>query len=586
MKDNTKKTFGFYFQAIKRHKLLYLVIFMATMGAVSADVIVPIYFKDFFNQLVSGLDKDLVVKSLVSLLIIITVVKFVQWVFWRIAGFSMDHAMSKTIAELSDICFAYLHKHSFTFFSNSFVGSLVKRVKWFTGAFEVIFDNIFFSLLPLALYVIAAMFVLVRVNVYLALAIFIWTIIFLIINWSFTKYKLKYDIIRNEMESKSSGVIADTITNNNNVKLFNGYHKEIKDFAKVTDDLRRIRRFAWNLGDLFEAIQGLLMLILEMGVFFLAVYLWRKGLITLGDFVLIQAYVIDIFMRVWNFGKNIRRIYESLSDAEEMTQILVTPHEIVDIPGAKKLKVTTGKIEFQKVLFNYNETRSVLKNFNLVIAPHQRLAIIGPSGAGKTTIVKLLFRMHEVTGGKILLDGQDISRVTQESLWANISLVPQDPILFHRTLMENIRYGRFNATDKEVMRAAKLAHCHDFIMSSPDGYNTYVGERGIKLSGGERQRVAIARAILRDAPILVLDEATSSLDSESEHLIQDALEKLMKHKTVIVIAHRLSTIRQMDRIVVVDKGGIIEDGSHGDLTKKKEGLYQRLWQFQAGGFIK
>ncbi|MFA6918800.1 MAG: ABC transporter ATP-binding protein [Patescibacteria group bacterium] len=586
MKDNTKKTFGFYFQAIKRHKLLYLVIFMATMGAVSADVIVPIYFKDFFNQLVSGLDKDLVVKSLVSLLIIITVVKFVQWVFWRIAGFSMDHAMSKTIAELSDICFAYLHKHSFTFFSNSFVGSLVKRVKWFTGAFEVIFDNIFFSLLPLALYVIAAMFVLVRVNVYLALAIFIWTIIFLIINWSFTKYKLKYDIIRNEMESKSSGVIADTITNNNNVKLFNGYHKEIKDFAKVTDDLRRIRRFAWNLGDLFEAIQGLLMLILEMGVFFLAVYLWRKGLITLGDFVLIQAYVIDIFMRVWNFGKNIRRIYESLSDAEEMTQILVTPHEIVDIPGAKKLKVTTGKIEFQKVLFNYNETRSVLKNFNLVIAPHQRLAIIGPSGAGKTTIVKLLFRMHEVTGGKILLDGQDISRVTQESLWANISLVPQDPILFHRTLMENIRYGRFNATDKEVIRAAKLAHCHDFIMSSPDGYNTYVGERGIKLSGGERQRVAIARAILRDAPILVLDEATSSLDSESEHLIQDALEKLMKHKTVIVIAHRLSTIRQMDRIVVVDKGGIIEDGSHGDLTKKKEGLYQRLWQFQAGGFIK
>jgi ATP-binding cassette subfamily B protein len=291
-------------------------------------------------------------------------------------------------------------------------------------------------------------------------------------------------------------------------------------------------------------------------------------------------------MRVWNFGKNIRRIYESLSDAEEMTQILVTPHEIVDIPGAKKLKVTEGKMEFQKVLFNYNETRSVLKNFNLVIASHQRLAIIGPSGAGKTTIVKLLFRMHDVTGGKICIDGQDISRVTQESLWANISLVPQDPILFHRTLMENIRYGRFNATDKEVIRAAKLAHCHEFIMSSHDGYNTYVGERGIKLSGGERQRVAIARAILRDAPILVLDEATSSLDSESEHLIQDALEKLMKHKTVIVIAHRLSTIRQMDRIVVVDKGGIIEDGGHSDLTQKKEGMYKKLRQFQAGGFIK
>lgn len=586
MKDNTKKTLGFYLQGVKRHKLIFSIIFISTIGAVLVDVIVPIFFKDFFNLLASGSNKDIVIKSLISLLIIIACIKFFQWICWRIASFSMDHAESKVIAELSDQCFAYLHKHSYTFFSNSFVGSLVKRVKWFTNAFEAIVDNLLWQIMPLILYVVAAMVVLARVNIYLALAILIWTVVFLIVNYFFTKFKLKYDIQRNEMESKSTGVIADTITNNSNVKLFNGYSRELADFAKITDDLRKIRKFSWNLGDLFEAIQSFLMIGLEIGIFFLAIYLWKRNLLTLGDFVLIQAYVIDIFMRVWSFGKTIRNIYERLSDAEEMTEILMTPHEITDIPNARKLKVVAGKIEFKKVLFNYNETRSVLKDFNLVIKPHQRLAIIGPSGAGKTTIIKLLFRMHDVTAGKIFIDDQDIARVTQESLWAGISLVPQDPILFHRTLMENIRYGKPEATDDEVVEAAKAAYCHEFIMSSPEGYNTYVGERGIKLSGGERQRVAIARAILRNAPILVLDEATSSLDSESEHLIQDALEKLMKNKTVIVIAHRLSTIRQMDRIVVVDNGGIIEDGSHSALTKKKEGMYQKLWQLQAGGFIK
>jgi ATP-binding cassette subfamily B protein len=266
--------------------------------------------------------------------------------------------------------------------------------------------------------------------------------------------------------------------------------------------------------------------------------------------------------------------------------MLETPHDINDIPNAKNLIIKEGKIEFKKVDFNYNETRSILKDFNLTIEPHQRAAIIGASGSGKTTIVKLIFRMHDLTAGKLLIDGQDISKVTQESLWQNISLVPQDPILFHRTLLDNIRYGKPDASDDEVIEAAKAAHCHEFISEQTEGYNTFVGERGIKLSGGERQRIAIARAILRNAPILVLDEATSSLDSESEHLIQDALAKLMENKTVIVIAHRLSTIRQMDRIVVIEKGKIVEDGDHNKLLEFKEGIYHKLWQFQAGGFIK
>jgi ATP-binding cassette subfamily B protein len=327
------------------------------------------------------------------------------------------------------------------------------------------------------------------------------------------------------------------------------------------------------------------MTILEIGLMFLAIKLWQKNILTVGDFVLIQAYLLRIFEKLWGFGRVIRDFYENLADAEEMTEILETPHEIVDIPNAKKLKIITGGIKFNNVDFNYNQTRKVLDKFNLEIKPQEKIALVGPSGAGKSTIVRLLLRLHDINAGEIIIDKQNIAKVMQESLWQNISLVPQDPILFHRTLLENIRYGELKATDKDVIKAAKIAHCHEFISQLPDGYGTYVGERGVKLSGGERQRVAIARAVLRNAPILVLDEATSSLDSESERYIQDALDKLMKEKTVIVIAHRLSTIMKMDRIIVIDKGGIIEEGTHKELLKKKNGIYKKLWKIQAGGFI-
>jgi ATP-binding cassette subfamily B protein len=317
------------------------------------------------------------------------------------------------------------------------------------------------------------------------------------------------------------------------------------------------------------------MIILEIGIFYLAIKFWQGGKLTLGDFVLIQTYLMIIMMIVWNFGKIIRNTYESLSDAEEMTKILNTPHEIKDIENAKDLKVSTGKIEFKKVGFNYHKTKAVLKDFNLIIQPKERIALVGLSGVGKTTVIKLLLRMYNITDGKILIDNQDISKITQESLWKNISLVPQDPILFHRALMENIRYGKLDASDEEVIMAAKVAHCHEFINKAIDGYNTYVGERGIKLSGGERQRVSIARAILRNAPIIIFDEATSSLDSESERFIWDALNKLMENKVVITITHRLSTIKKMDRIIVIDNGEIIEQGSHQELVEKKSSIYKK-----------
>jgi len=268
-----------------------------------------------------------------------------------------------------------------------------------------------------------------------------------------------------------------------------------------------------------------------------------------------------------------------------MIEILNYPHGIEDKSGASRLEVPTGEVVFDNVGFGFSDSRKVLHNISLTIKAGEKIALIGPSGAGKSTFVKLLLRLYDVSSGEILVDGVDIRNVTQESLRQNISLVPQDPILFHRTLLENIRYGRREANDEEVLRAAQLAHCDEFALSLAKKYDTFVGERGIKLSGGERQRVAIARAILKNAPILILDEATSSLDSHSETLIQDALDILMKGKTTVVIAHRLSTIRKMDRIIVVEKGKIIEEGNHDELLKNDSSLYKKLWTLQAGGFI-
>jgi len=586
IKSYTGKTIGYFWRASKRHPLSGITMFLAMLLASIISVITPLYYKQFINLMASSGLTDSAVQSLLTIVLIIALLKLANHFFRRLNNFVLNVFESKVIAELNDFCFAEMHKRSFNFFNNNFVGSLTKKVKWFVGAFEAIIDRFVWNIMPLLVSVVVIIYVLWGVSRNMAIGLSVWLIVFIAINWIFTVFKMKYDLARSELETKSTGILADTITNNSNVKLFNGYKGEIKSYSKANDDLRRARRWSWDLGTIFDSVQGVLALILEFSIMIYAVMLWRKGLFTLGDFALIQSYLSTIMDKIWDFGSIIRWTYQNLADAEEMTVVLETPPDILDAPDAKTLEVKRGEIEYKKVGFNYNETRSILKNFNLLIPARQRLAIIGPSGAGKTTVVKLLFRMHDLTSGKIMIDGQDISHVTQDSLWRNVSLVPQDPLLFHRTLKENIKYGKPDATDEEVVKAAKAAHCHEFIGRLSDGYDTYVGERGIKLSGGERQRVAIARAILKNAPILVLDEATSSLDSESELLIQDALDKLMKEKTVIVIAHRLSTIRKMDRIITVDDGRVIEDGSHEELLKKKDGVYHKLWQLQAGGFIK
>jgi ABC-type multidrug transport system fused ATPase/permease subunit len=332
------------------------------------------------------------------------------------------------------------------------------------------------------------------------------------------------------------------------------------------------------------SVQGILMIAIEFFLLWYSVQLWRQGILTVGDLVLIQTYLAVVFSKLWDIGRSFRNIFEGFADAREMVEILETPHEIQDRRGATELVVKRGAIAFEKVHFHFQKTRPVFTDFSLALRSREKVAVVGPSGAGKSTLMRLLFRFYDVTGGRITIDGQDIARVTLESLRRNVALVPQEPVLFHRSLMDNIRYGRRDATEKEVITAAKKAHCHEFISQLPQGYETFVGERGVKLSGGERQRVAIARAIVKNAPILVLDEATSSLDSESELLIQDALRELMRSKTAIAIAHRLSTIMQMDRIVVIEEGKMVASGTHTELLKS-DGTYRKLWDIQAGGFL-
>lgn len=580
MQAETKKTIQIYLNFSKRHMSLVVLLFISIVAATLCEIYTPILFKRFFDQLADQRTKQ----ALIHTLVLVGVINGVQWSFKRVRDFSMNYFQPKVMADLAIHCYNYLHQHSFGFFNNNFTGTLVRRVGRFVRSYEDVSDPILMSIFPTILRIVAILYVLYYRSVWLAVVLGLWCLLYIVFNFAFTKFKLKYDLERAAIDSQATGHLSDTITNNLNVKLFNGFSRESGIYAKLIQRQARLRIFGWNLGGLVEGAQGLFIIILELSLMYVAIIYWQKGLLTIGDFALIQAYMGQIVSRLWDLGRVIRKIYESFAEANEMTIMLDTPHEISNVPNAKNLKVTAGKIEFKKVGFSYMQNQSIFRDLNLNINSGERVAIVGPSGGGKTTVTKLLLRFIDLKSGSILIDGQDIAKVTQESLRKAIGYVPQEPLLFHRSLFENIRYGKPGATKEEVIRASKLAHCHEFITKFEDGYDTFVGERGVKLSGGERQRVAIARALLKNAPILMLDEATSSLDSESEQLIQRALKNLMQGKTTIVIAHRLSTIMQMDRIIVLEKGKITEQGRHDELLKASQGTYQKLWEIQAGSF--
>ncbi|MBI4435651.1 ABC transporter ATP-binding protein [Candidatus Uhrbacteria bacterium] len=584
---NTGKILKVYWDHIRRYKGRAFLILLLVATANTLDVLVPLFYKRFFDVLAGDLvvEGQEAVPVLVGTLGMVAVFHGLIWLGWRTSNLLSNWLQPRVMADLEQTSLANLHEHSYRFFSNNFAGSLVRKVARISRSFEDVADQVQFHFVPLAILLTGNLLVLWTRSHLLATVLFAWTLVFMAFNVIYARWKLKYDFARAAIDSEVTGILADSITNAITTKLFTGAEFEKGLFRDVVERLRRANTFTWNLNEILEATQSALMFVIEFVIMYLAIKLWQQGLLTIGDFALIQGYLIGIFMKIWDFGRAVRKVFSALADADEMVEILHLPHEVKDVRGAKELQVQTGRIEFQHVYFSFNQTRRVLRDMNLVIEPREKVALVGPSGAGKSTVTKLLFRFYDIERGKILIGNQNIAKVTQESLRQHIALVPQEPILFHRSIVENIRYGRRDATDEEVIEAAKKAHAHEFIEGLQDGYNTFVGERGVKLSGGERQRIAIARAILKNVPILVLDEATSSLDSESEALIQKALEELMRDKTTIVIAHRLSTIMKMDRILVIDDGQVVDSGTHKQLLKKKENIYKKLWEIQAGGFI-
>jgi ATP-binding cassette subfamily B protein len=562
-------------------------IFIAALVGQACGIAIPVYLSRFFNGLVEHAvtPGDAVVEELIGIIEIVMVLYVIQWMSRRTSGLSIIRFELHTMRDLFDTSFAYLIRHSHHFFSSQFSGTLTRRVSKYVYAFETLFDSLAGSFFPTAIYLVGAITVLCMHNLVLGGILAGWSVLFISFQIYISRLRQPLRVARAEADSAVTGGIADAVTNQHAIMLFAAGSHEEDVFGKLVERWRSASARSWTADEYIWASQGILMIGLQLGLLLGAFYFWRRGLLPVGDFVLIQTYALGIIDGLVNVTRELRRVYDAVADAGEMVAILKEPHAIADKHGAAALVPSAGEIVFDDATFSYAAGGgAILERLAITIPGGQKVGVVGKSGAGKSTLAKLLLRHYDVTGGRILVDGSDIRDVTQDSLRSAISFVPQEPLLFHRTIRDNIAYGKTDATNAEIVDAAKRAQAHDFIMRLPQGYETFVGERGVKLSGGERQRIAIARAILKDAPILVLDEATSALDSESELAIQTALRSLMEGKTVIAIAHRLSTLREMDRILVLERGRVIEDGSHVQLLERG-GMYASLWNHQAGGFI-
>ncbi|WP_321816765.1 MULTISPECIES: ABC transporter ATP-binding protein [unclassified Paraburkholderia] len=580
-----RKVLGFAFRHWSRQPWRVSAVALAALLGALADVFTPHYA----GQLVDALAHDAASGNDVAW-------HAAVFAFWALtalglAGTLMRQAAFQNIivltlrmmGEVATHAFHRVQRFSTDWHANSFAGSTVRKITRGMWALDLLNDTLLVALFP-SLVMLVGSTVLLAVQWHLmGLVVGIGSALYLAITVSLSLFYVAPSArLANQWDTKMGGALADAVSCNPVVKAFGAESREEARLARVIDKWDSRTRRTWRRGTFNGGVQGALLVAMQAAILGSALLLWSRGLASVGDitfaltlFFLLKGYLRDV-------GMHVRNLQRSVNDMEELVMLDAQPLGIEDVPGAPPIAIDRGDIRFENMTFRYGALeRPLYANLNLRIAPGERVGLVGHSGSGKTTLIKLIQRLYDASEGRITIDAQDIARVQQASLRAQIAIVQQEPVLFHRTLAENIAYARPGATHAEIVNAAKLASAHDFIMALPRGYDTLVGERGVKLSGGERQRVAIARAFLADAPILIFDEATSSLDSESEVLIQHAMERLMEGRTTVVVAHRLSTVRSLDRLLVLERGRVAEEGTHDALVRRENGLYRRLFERQA-----
>lgn len=577
-----------YWSLLKKYKLLFFFLLGLILVLEGVRVVGNFLFKIVVDDGTRFVDGSLSLDSFYDILVWVAVVFAIFAIIKSIGHWVKIHFInildSRVMFDLKRKFFNHIIHLSYDFHTSHKTGSMISRIIRGGSAIERMTDVILFNFAPLLFQFIIVAVSLVYFDVWSALIVLMIVVLFISYSLLINRMQEKSSIAVNKAEDREKANVSDAMTNIESIKYFgkeNYVKKKFKSFALISKDAL-VRN--WNFFRWFDSGQSIL---LSSGTFllmFLALSKFLKGDMSMGTVVFIFTIYNNLFGPLFGFVHGIRNYYRSMADFQELFKYGKFENEIKDKPDAKKLKISKGNIEFRNVSFRYKK-KDILKNFNLVIPEKKKVAFVGPSGSGKTTLIRLIYRLYDINEGNILIDGKDIRDFRQESLRSELSIVPQECILFDDTIYNNIAFSRRFALKSDVFKAMKFAQLLRIVENFPDKEKTIVGERGVKLSGGEKQRVSIARAILADKKILVLDEATSSLDSETEFEIQKDLEKLMENRTSIIIAHRLSTIMKADLIVVLDKGRIVQQGTHEELINK-EGMYKKLWSLQKGGYIK
>ncbi len=563
---------------IARHYPKFIILVLCEALAAASSPYISFAIKQIIDTVsanIANINFEILHSDLKFLILILIFSLFTH----RISGLTNVFTLPAIRIQIKRDVFNYLQKHSHRFFAENFSGALGHRISELSSQFSLIFGMVIFHIIPVIISLFTALYLTFKVNLLLFSAVLFWAILYSACSFFFGRNIKEKSRIHAAKKSEVSGRIIDAITNIFNIRAFANYTYENEFLDKHLDIEMSTQRKMSLFTQINRLFQGISNIILLAGLVFLSIHLLIQKLITLGDFVLIYSLSYTITNSLENISLEILELFEAVGSIKDSLETINKPYEITELPNAKPLLITDGSINIKNLYFAYGDN-IIFKNFNLNIKAQQKIGLVGTSGSGKSTLINLLMRLYDTNQGNIEIDNQNIKETTLESLHQNITLIPQDTILFNRSIYENISYGNINATQDEVIAAAKKAMCHEFIITLQDSYDTIVGERGIKLSGGQKQRIAIARAFIKGSRIVILDEATSALDSLTEQNIRTSLEALIQERTVLIIAHRLSTLKLMDRIIVIDKGYIIEDGNHEELLKKG-GKYAKMWAMQS-----